>query len=205
MGNIRCIIFDLDGTIVDSIEAHYLALNNAIKNILGIEMSFSFFETYFGIETYRLLDIFGRKMNIEMDSKLKKQISEFKNEIFKNYINHIKLNKDILSFLKYIRDKRIKTAIFTVSSREEVFLMLKNLKILHFFDKIVTKDDVTKLKPDPEGLFIILESLKVDRNDTIYIGDKEIDRETAKNAKISFYQVGKDFDNFMELVRLLNL
>ena len=70
------------------------------------------------------------------------------------------------------------------------FEILKNLDMLKYFTKILTIDDGFKRKPDPEAINYLIEEYKLDKNEVFYVGDRDLDIESANNANIKsiFYK-----------------
>jgi phosphoglycolate phosphatase len=66
---------------------------------------------------------------------------------------------------------------------------LRREKIEHFFDVIIGGENVSKNKPDPEGLHLALEKLESTPEETVYIGDSQVDAETSKRGGIKFVAV----------------
>lgn len=75
--------------------------------------------------------------------------------------------------------------VYSSNSRSVVEAGLEELGILQVFDRIITRDDVSKVKPDPEGL-CLLEGFEESKDDYLMVGDSDGDREVARVAEIDF-------------------
>lgn len=78
--------------------------------------------------------------------------------------------------------------ITSTKYRYRICEILTNNNLISLFDFIIGGEDVSSHKPNPEGIYKIIEALKVDKNECVYIGNS-VDAETAKNADISFIAV----------------
>jgi HAD superfamily hydrolase (TIGR01549 family) len=86
-----------------------------------------------------------------------------------------------------LKQHKIKGVIYTNNTRESVKLYLLKIgfEFLEYFE-ILTRDDIKKPKPDPEGIMVILRKSNIPKSNTIYIGDSFIDSEAASAANIRF-------------------
>lgn len=156
--NIEAVIFDLDGTLIDSmwmwhsIDEIYLnrfgltVPDTLQKNIEG--MSFS--ETAFYFK-----NTFGIKDSVE---KMKTDWNEMATDM---YTKEVKLKKGAKEILTLLSQNKIKTGIATSNSRELTQLVLKALNINDCFETIVTGCDVTSGKPNPDIYLLAADKLKV--------------------------------------------
>jgi len=91
-------------------------------------------------------------------------------------------------------------AVLSLNTQDCIKKALKLAGILEKFDLIIGREDVTKWKPDPEGLIKIKDHYQVDKKDMVYFGDLPKDIQTGKNAGIEAYYIGRIID----VVRSLN-
>lgn len=178
-------VFDLDGTIVDSVELHAKSFKYAIKK-LGYENYNELYKKYKKLVGIPMEEIV-KKIIPNISKKEIEKIRDLKDKYFIKNIKKIKIYKKVLNILKIIKRKGVKVALFTSSSRKIVFKILKKLKLLRYFDFFVCKEDVKNPKPNKEGLIKIMKKFKT-RN-LIFVGDTKFDELAAKNAKIKFIYV----------------
>ncbi|HJV17604.1 MAG TPA: HAD family hydrolase, partial [Bacillales bacterium] len=93
-------------------------------------------------------------------------------------------NEEINNLLKRLKNDGYKLGIVTGKARRSLDLSLKRLEMTHFFDVIITGDDVESPKPHPEGINKALEQLNVSNNEAIFIGDSDADILAGKQANI---------------------
>ncbi len=98
---------------------------------------------------------------------------------------------ELVNFIKKVHsnssDSSIKMFVFSSNARNTIETGLKKLQIFEAFSQLVTRDDVFKVKPDPEG-FHLFDQFDQQKNTFLLIGDSNADRSAAKQAGISFLQ-----------------
>tara|TARA_B100000959_G_scaffold135441_1_gene142290 strand:+ start:316 stop:978 length:663 start_codon:yes stop_codon:yes gene_type:complete len=182
------ILFDLDGTLVDTAPDLMDAHNHVMKK--------------FGFEQKRLKDIkhlAGRGAWIMMQRSFRQNISneKLKKEMVKEFIDHYSKNidkgsrpiKGVVDFLKWAKSKKISMAICTNKQERLAVDLLKKIKLAEYFDYIAGSDTFDFNKPDPRHLTNVVEILGGNINKTIMVGDSEVDSQSAYNAKVPFILV----------------
>ncbi len=167
----KLVIFDLDGVLVDACEWHRLALNEALSEICDYEISLEdHYSTFNGLPTKTKLEILSNMSLV--DRKLHHQINELKQE---KTIDIIKKNafvrEEKIELMDYLKERDIKIACFTNSIRKTAELMLEKTGIINMFQMIVTNQDVTNPKPDPEGYLRIISEMEVKKEQTVIVED----------------------------------
>jgi len=158
------VIFDLDGTIWDSIDYRVKAWRNAFKD----------YNMEADPEIIRLMIGYPGSMLIKAVHGKNPDIEKREEEYFGDYIKDVKFFPDVLETFKELRDNNIKIAIVTSSRRG----MINKLKINA--DAIVTMDDVNNGKPDPEPYLKALKIMNIDPENAIVVGDIDNDLIPAK-------------------------
>lgn len=184
MKKYQLIIFDLDGTLVNSLPYHLLAFKKLFEKN-KIKINYADIEENMGLSTENILRLLKRKY------RFKESVKKLHDERRKYYAEVV-LHKDIVfpgikNMLRKLRSK-YKIAIATGSSRVTLGHSIgQNFRDL--FDFVSTIDDVKKGKPNPEQLLFIARKLKVKPSVCLMIGDSFYDGLTAKNAKMDFIGV----------------
>ncbi len=191
------IIFDLDGTLVDTFEFHYNSFKDTFK-LYGIEFRREELEEMFGMDAEEIAKIIFERNGKRVGEDDIKRFFEKKYEIMGKYKELIKLKEGVKEMLEYLKGK-YKLAILSNSKRRDVEFILEAVGIKGFFDVIVSADDVGKRKPNPEGILKILKILGIPKENSIYVGDKEIDEETARRAGVKFYYIDEFLERFREI------
>src|SRR3989344_223743 len=176
MGKIKAIIFDLDGTLIDSIRWHAESFRGLsadfgspipLKKILPL-MRLPTETVYKRLKLRKLLDIEIEKF-LELRRTKYYSIIHGKNLVF----------PDVFPVLKKLKGYRL--AIATNSSRQTL-LASTPYKLFKNFDATVSYSDVLRAKPNPEMLFLAAKKLKAKPHDCAVVGDSIMDVLAAKRA-----------------------
>ncbi len=175
---IKAIIFDLDGTLVNTTKIDVGVFNDIlIPKVDNIE-------TYFGPKLKDILIILKneKKIKLPINILLKLWHQKYK----QNIMNQELFFPDTINTLKYLKKKYI-LGIITSSDRYVTNITLKQDH--KYFDVILSADDYDLAKPNPESLYKIMKLLKLNANEILYVGDNYKDIIFAKNAGV--YSVAK--------------
>lgn len=156
MKNIKLVIFDLDGVLVDACELHYKALNDALivnnKPVINIE---DHLNKYNGLPTTTKLIMLG--CNIEEIKKINADKQQFTLSMIKTFC---KKRQEKIDLIKYLKNKKIIVGCVTNSIRKTTKEMLERTGIYDMLDFCITNEDVSAPKPDPEGYLNIILNYK---------------------------------------------
>lgn len=190
LDNKKAVIFDLDGTLIDSmwlwksIDIEYLSRYNLeVPDDLSSQiegMSFSKTADYFK-------DRFNLKDSVE---KIKNDWNEM---ALVYYTSKVPFKKGALEFLHYLKSKNIKTGIATSNSRELATNCLKALDSIHLIDTIVTGCDVLASKPNPDVFIKAASNLLVSPKDCLVFEDIPQGIIAAKRARMKVCAVDDDY------------
>ena len=182
------ILFDLDGTIIDTAPDLMAAHNHVMKK--------------FGHQQKKLSDIkklAGRGAWIMMQRSFKEEIKDekLKNDMTKEFLNFYSKNIDshskpingIEKFLSWAKNKNISMAICTNKQEKLAIDLIKKLKLKSFFEYIAGSDTFPFNKPDPRHLTNVVEILGGSLKKTIMVGDSEVDSQSAISAEVPFILV----------------
>lgn len=176
-------IFDLDGTLVDTSPDIIDSVKYTLAQLALPERSDRQIKESIGGGAKAILE---KNIPPESIGSLDLAIELFKTHYDQNCSNKSYLYPNVYLFLKYLKGKDKKLAIYTFKTKLATYKVLKDLRIFDFFDCIVTKDDVQQPKPHPEGIYKILSLLDYQSRDNIVmIGDTTFDIETGKNAMVN--------------------
>lgn len=179
---IKAIIYDFDGTIVNTETAHLKAWQRTIND--------------FG---YKLTDL-SSKIRLNMIGKkpiaIAKEIVEYlqlkisPNDLFnkkseyllENIYATVKLNSGIKNVLKYQKNKGYKIAIGSSGEKNYITKILTKFDLINYFDVIVTGEEINKGKPDPETYIAVINKLHLSPSECIVIEDAKNGIKAGKKA-----------------------
>lgn len=172
---IKNIIFDLDGVLVDTRDAHYEALNKAIKKIGGKQISYKdHINKFDGLPTKEKLQILNSKKKILKKNNQKIIIwkNKFTSEMLKQ---KIKFNPKIYNLFQKL-SKKHKIGIATNAIRDTLDVCLKKLKIKKFVKISLSNQEIKNPKPHPEIYMKAMLSLNAIPNQTLILEDSYVGR-----------------------------
>ena len=184
------ILFDLDGTLVDTAPDLMRAHNHVMKKFGYPTKSTEEIRNLVGKGAGAMIgrSIWGQakkefgKVN---DEKVKKEmVTEFVDFYGKNIINESTLIKGVKEFLNWCKDQSISMAVCTNKQERLSVDLLKKIGIYDYFEYVAGSDTFDYCKPDPRHLTSVVEILDGDIKKSIMIGDSETDANAAKAAEI---------------------
>ena len=188
MKQIYTILFDLDGTIVNTAPDLMAAHNYVMKK--------------YGYAQKKLEDIkslAGKGAWIMMQRSFKEEIKDekVKKEMTKEFIDFYSKNidrasvpiKGTIDFLVWAKSKNISMAVCTNKQERLALDLLKKLDMYKYFEYVAGSDTFAFNKPDPRHLTDVVEIIGGDLKKTIMVGDSEVDAMSAHNAKLPFILV----------------
>ena len=184
------VLFDLDGTLVDTAPDLMLAHNHVMRKFGYPTKSTEDIRNLVGKGAGALIgrSIWGqakKEYHSVSDLKIKDEMSkEFVNFYGKNIINESTLINGVKEFLKWCKEEKISMAVCTNKQEYLSNDLLKKIGIYDFFEYVAGSDTFDYCKPDPRHLTNVVEILGGDIKKTIMIGDSETDANAAKAADI---------------------
>lgn len=177
---VRCVIYDCDGVLFDSLEANERLYNDlcaAVGRIPLREEERAYAQSHTVFEAIHFL--FGQ------DGLEKTALEELKKIDFRDYLPYLKMEPHLIEALDGLRLRGILRAICTNRTTSMKYIM-ERFSLEGYFDQVVTALDVKHPKPHPESVEKILASLSLHREEAVFVGDSEVDRMTAQAAGVTF-------------------
>ena len=184
------ILFDLDGTLVDTAPDLMKAHNHVMKKFGYKTKTTDEIRAIVGKGARTLIgrSIWGqakKEFSKIEDQKVKDEmVKEFIDYYGKNIINESKLINGVEEFLKWCSSKKISMGVCTNKQEHLAIDLLKKIKIYNYFEYVAGGNTFEVCKPDPKHLTNIVEILNGDLKKTLMIGDSENDTIPAKEASI---------------------
>lgn len=200
---IKAILFDMDGVLIDAKDWHYEALNRAL-DLFGMPISrVDHLTTFDGLPTRKKLEM------ISLERGLPRELHEFINEMKQQYtmeIVHTCCNPRFtheyaLSKFKYLG---YRMAVCSNSIRNTVVTMMHRADLLQYLDLLVSNEDVTHGKPDPEMYVKAITHFNLEPGECLIIEDNEngIRAARASGAHVLVVRTVADtnFDNIQRRI-----
>jgi beta-phosphoglucomutase len=184
---IELIISDFDGTLVDTQMANFLSYNEILKDY-NIQLTEAMYNNYWGLRLPEFLSNLGLE-----DVNIVKQIRESKRIIYPKYFQNIKLNQVIVDFAKHFKKNGKKVALASTAQRHNIDNVLDYFKISDLFDWIVSGENLTKSKPDPECYNQVMDYFEMTPEQTLIFEDSEVGIQAAKLSKANYILINQSY------------
>lgn len=170
MSNIKAVLFDMDGVLIDAREWHYEALNEVLR-IFGYEITRAMHEDRFdGLSTSKKLEMLSKEVGLPqhihgMINRIKQDrtLRIAASKCFPNVAHQVLISK--------LKKQGFKVGVVTNSIRQTTEFMLTYAGILELLDVVITNQDVDKPKPNPDGYKLAIQKLDVLPSETIIVED----------------------------------
>ena len=186
----KIIIFDMDGTLVNSSITIVNAINFVRKNLSFEPLDSEFILSKINNHAHNPAKLFYHSEKFEPDHE--KWFSQYYTQ---NHAQELALYDGIEELLISLKDRGFKLAVATNAYRVSTIESLTHFGIYELFDTIACCDDVKNCKPHPDMLHKILDELDHQTDEAIFIGDGERDESAGKRAKIDYIMVEWGFSD----------
>jgi HAD superfamily hydrolase (TIGR01509 family) len=182
MARIRAVLFDIDGTLLDSNDAHAHAWLDALRGH-GKDVPFDLVRSKIGKGGDKLLmEVAG----IDDKSPEGKLLGERRIAVFKaHYLPDLGPTPGGRALLERLRSRGVARAIVTSAGGDELSDLMRQAAVVNMFDALITSDDAEHSKPDPDLVAVALERLGVGPREAVMIGDTPYDIIAAARAGVS--------------------
>ena len=192
----KLIIFDMDGTLVNSSITIANAINYVRKN-LGFEaMEQEYILRLVNDHTINPAKTFYHAASFDSDHE--RWFSEY---YTKNHKNELLLYEGIKELLETLKNRGHTLGLATNAYRGSTIQSLTHLEVQHLFDGIACYDDVPQGKPHPDMLHKLLDELNHENHESLFIGDGPRDALASQRAEIDYIMVDWGFSEHTDAVR----
>lgn len=199
---IKLVIFDLDGTLIDSKDIHFKALNLSLEKILGKKYKISksqHLNIYDGLSTMQKLSLLQKEYKFSQ-KKLSK-IAEEKEINTIKMLNSLKINENLLSVLKYLKKKNFKLALCTNAKKYFLNYFVNDLGYKKYFDYCSSNEDVKNKKPNPEQYLSTMAYFGISPLNTFIFEDSNHGVNAAINSCANYYIVKSYTDIDLSIIK----
>ena len=177
----QAFLFDLDGTLVDSVYQHVLAWREALE-AGGIHLAVWRIHRQIGMSGGLFVNALARETGHSLSAEQSERIHQVHGEAFKRYSSQVRALPGAQELLKYLTKAGVPWAIATSGRFESARLSLDMLEVGDDVP-IITRDMVSHAKPDPDLFLAAAEKLGVSIDDSVVIGDSIWDLLAARRAR----------------------
>ena len=178
------VLFDLDGTLVDTAPDLIRAHNHVMKKFGYPTKSINELKNAVGKGAKAIMAKGNGKWEW-FDEKIKNEMTdEFLSFYKKNILHESTLLNGVKEFLTWCKNQNISMAVCTNKTEHLAIDLLKKIEIYDFFEYVSGHNTFEYCKPDPRHLLKTIEMINGDKNKSIMIGDSETDANAAKEAEI---------------------
>jgi HAD superfamily hydrolase (TIGR01509 family) len=206
MVDIKAIIFDMDGVLLDAKEWHYNALKKAL-GVFGFEMNrYDHVMKFDGLPTKEKLNLYSREYH------LPEELHAFINELKQSYTideiyTHAKPNFLHEFALSSLKNNGFKIALASNSISNTVSLAMKKVHLIDYFDVIMSNSDVKKSKPDPQIYNLTIQKLNLNPENCLILEDNENGIKAAIASKAHLMKIDTvndvNYENIMSHIERL--
>ena len=198
---LRAVILDFDGVITDSEILHFRALNSVLAGF-GFQMTKKdYYQYYLGLSDLDFFKELEQKGRLRLDSRQMQQALEEKKQLYEKLaMTEGRIIEGVRDFLEMLRQNNIPMAICSGALLPEISLILEGAKLRHFFDCVVSAEQIKKGKPAPDGLLLTLQKLNeksknpITADQCIVIEDSHWGLEAAEAAGMHPVAVTNSYD-----------
>jgi beta-phosphoglucomutase len=188
--NIAACIFDLEGVVINTLKYHYLAWKKLAVE-LGFDLSFVQYEKMAGLGSMHAVEMLVEIGGIKLEEGEKLEAANRKNLWYQSYIQkitHDEILPGVYEFLIELKTNHLKLAIG--SANKSAKIILQRMELNNLFNVIVDGNAIAKVKPDPEILLKIVDTLKINSSDCLAFESSEPGVEAAHRAGILCFGIG---------------
>ena len=202
MSKIKSILFDLDGTFIDSSMDICVALNKVLLEHKFDVVNCSELKYHISKGAVGIIEYASKVNGRSIDSSLLR--AEFLQEYSKNCFVHTKMIDGMNKLIEFIENKNMKWGIVTNKHSKYANKIIEGLSLTNNVHCLITGDMVDNPKPSPDGLLKALIELNINPNEVLYLGDDERDIIAAKAAGMLTGAANFGFIKDIEDIKLWN-
>ncbi len=184
MDQLKLILLDFDGTLVDTKEANAGAYIEALAEV-GITIDKQeYLSKYFGMRCIEFMRSVGLKSDEEIRAVRRRKI-----ELYPNYFHTTRLNIPLWEWCQMMRDLGVKVWIVSTGHIDNITNVMRYLKLSDGIDGIITGDDVERPKPYPDCFLKAMDIVGATPAETIIFEDSTYGLQSAKDSGATFVKI----------------
>lgn len=183
MAEIKLLITDFDGTLVNTFEANYLAYQKAFETY-NLQLNREMYQACFGLR----FDAFMDRAGI-LNESIQKGIRELKSSFYPDFFDRLIVNQPLLLMLRSFKQAGGLTAVASTARLKNLMNALSYIHATDVFSLILAGEDVKQGKPDPEIYNTVLNRLHILPEEALVFEDSSVGMKAAEAAGIAYVKV----------------
>ena len=178
----RLALFDLDGTLTNTLESMTYSVNLTLKEMGLSQITKDQCRMFVGNGARVLIEESLKVSGDPKASRIEEGMKIYGRIFDQNCTYHVTLYEGIPEMLKALKDRGIHLAVLSNKPDRQTVKVVKEIFGDNIFDYAQGQKDGIRRKPEPDGVWYLMEQMQVSKEECLYIGDSEVDAATGKNA-----------------------
>ena len=178
----KACIFDLDGTLTNTLESMTYSVNLTLKEMGLSQITKDQSRMFVGNGARVLIEESLKVSGDPKASRIEEGMKIYGRIFDQNCTYHVTLYEGIPEMLKALKDRGIHLAVLSNKPDRQTVKVVKEIFGDNIFDYAQGQKDGIRRKPEPDGVWYLMEQMQVSKEECLYIGDSEVDAATGKNA-----------------------
>ena len=185
----KACIFDLDGTLTNTLESMTYSVNLTLKEMGLSQITKDQCRMFVGNGARVLIEESLKVSGDPKASRIEEGMKIYGRIFDQNCTYHVTLYEGIPEMLKALKDRGIHLAVLSNKPDRQTVKVVKEIFGDNIFDYAQGQKDGIRRKPAPDGVWYLMEQMQVSKEECLYIGDSEVDAATGKNAGLKIIGV----------------
>jgi len=180
---IKLLITDFDGTLVNTFRANFLAYSHAFNEV-NLCLTEGQYRQHYGLR----FDDFMSAMGVD-DVETRKHIRKIKGDCYPDFFDTLAVNQPLLDFIRMFHRNGGKTAVASTARGKNLNNALKHISAVNDFDLILAGEDVVQGKPSPEIYLTVMNRMDVTPDETLIFEDSNVGLQAARASGARFIKI----------------
>jgi HAD superfamily hydrolase (TIGR01509 family) len=173
----QCFIFDMDGTLINLEELNHTSYSNTIKEFFDMEIDNDDYQKYFsGTRTAKAFEGYLESKNItefNTDELIKHFRKQKRYNLENNFDNCVTLINGAREYLKLLKSNNKTIILATSTIKDFVDIIVDKLQLSEFFNHVITAEDISNGKPDPEIFLLAIKKANLEKSNAVVFEDSK--------------------------------
>lgn len=195
----KACIFDLDGTLTDTLESLTYSVNETLKEMELSPITDKECESFVGNGARVLMECSLHAVGEENLDRLNEAMERYGRIFDANCTYHVTSYDGIEEMLGRLKESGIRLGVLSNKPHQQTVKVVREIFGEDIFDCVQGQQETVARKPDPAGVFRLMEKMQVTEEECLYVGDSEVDIRTGRNAGVKTVSVTWGFRTREEL------